>query len=130
MRETFRSWDPRLTQMIAQLKTALKWKLYHHAELDTWVRGSIALLGDASHPTLPYQAQGAAMAVEDGAVIGTLLGRLQESGALVDGADTQALVGEMLKLYERLRKTRTSINVQGWCTPLTPWLGRCAPRGH
>src|SRR4051794_33605696 len=38
------------------------------------LQGHTVLLGDACHPTLPYQAQGAAMAVEDGAVLGHLLG--------------------------------------------------------
>ena len=113
IRETFRSWDPRLTQMIAQLKTALKWKLCHHEELTTWVNGSVALLGDSSHPTLPYQAQGAAMAVEDGVVIGTLLGRLQRSRELLLEKYRQKSVHDVLKLYERLRKNRTTLNVKG-----------------
>ena len=32
-------------------------------------RGRIALLGDAAHPVLPFLAQGAAMAIEDAAVL-------------------------------------------------------------
>jgi salicylate hydroxylase len=115
MRESFQGWDPRLTHMIAQLNTALKWKLCHHEELETWVKGSVALLGDASHPTLPYQAQGAAMAVEDGAVIGTLLGRLQVSLDLEPRKDQPEIVSEILSLYESLRKKRTTTNVQGMC---------------
>src|ERR1700748_76062 len=44
------------------------------------LQGHTVLLGDACHPTLPYQAQGAAMAVEDGAVLGRLLGLLNAEG--------------------------------------------------
>lgn len=98
--------------MIAQLQTALKWKLCHHAELKSWIKGSIALMGDSSHPTLPYQAQGAAMAVEDGAVIGTLLGRLQACPDLVAESNRQQAIGEILNIYERLRKQRTTVNVK------------------
>jgi salicylate hydroxylase len=99
--------------MIAQLKTALKWKLCHHEELETWVKGCLALLGDSSHPTLPYQAQGAAMAVEDGLVIGTLLGRLNTCGHLLSPSSRQKNIHGVLQLYEKLRKERTTINVKG-----------------
>ncbi|MGE0330101.1 MAG: FAD-dependent monooxygenase [Ramlibacter sp.] len=37
------------------------------------VRGRVALLGDAAHPMLPYLAQGAGMAIEDAAELGSLL---------------------------------------------------------
>lgn len=74
-------------------------------------QGSVALLGDACHPTLPYQAQGAAMAVEDGAVLGRLLGLLSNSSNL--GTKADRLVPEILQLYESLRKSRTTVNVKG-----------------
>ncbi|MEO0004363.1 MAG: hypothetical protein RLZZ22_2055 [Pseudomonadota bacterium] len=38
-------------------------------------RGRVALLGDAAHPTRPYLAQGAAMALEDAWTLGRLLAR-------------------------------------------------------
>lgn len=72
-------------------------------------QGSVALLGDACHPTLPYQAQGAAMAVEDGAVLGKLLGLLNASSVPPEPSS----VAEILRLYEGLRKHRTSLIVQG-----------------
>ncbi|KAK1856983.1 salicylate hydroxylase [Colletotrichum chrysophilum] len=92
MKLRFEGWDTRLTMMISSISHVLKWKLFHHKELSEWTKGAVALLGDACHPTLPYQAQGAAMASEDGAVLGKLLGLL---------------------LYESLRKSRTTTNVQG-----------------
>ena len=39
-----------------------------------WSTRRVTLLGDAAHPTLPYLAQGAAMAIEDGAVLTRALG--------------------------------------------------------
>lgn len=113
MRAIFRDWDPRLNLMIAQLTGALKWKLCHFDELETWVQGSVALLGDACHPTLPYQAQGAAMAVEDGLVLGTLLGRLQSDLQRGQEANKEVAVHDVLKLYEQLRKRRTTTNTRG-----------------
>ena len=113
MRKTFEGWDPRLTRMIAQLQTALKWKLCHCGELKSWLSGSVALLGDACHPTLPYQAQGAAMAVEDGLVLGVLLGKLAQKPELLRDSTKQAAIAEVLSLYERLRKSRTAVSVRG-----------------
>lgn len=84
----------------------------HTLQRLTCCEGNVALLGDACHPSLPYQAQGAAMAVEDGAVLGLLLGeysRLEwQSNAAAEGD-----INSILKLYESLRKNRTTLNVQG-----------------
>jgi salicylate hydroxylase len=65
-------------------------------------------MGDSSHPTLLYQAQGAAMAVEDGGVLGILLGRLSCLPRF-----SPSDVSSVLKLFERLRKHRTTTNVRG-----------------
>ncbi|KAK0755828.1 hypothetical protein N5P37_011609, partial [Trichoderma harzianum] len=113
MKDDFEGWDPTLRTLISCLSSALKWKLCHHSELETWVKDSVALLGDASHPTLPYQAQGAAMAVEDGAVIGFLLGRLQGNPVLWSEESGKDAITTTLKLYEKLRKQRTTVNVLG-----------------
>jgi salicylate hydroxylase len=45
------------------------WHLYDRPAARSWVQGHVALLGDAAHPMLPYLAQGAAMALEDAAVL-------------------------------------------------------------
>ncbi|KAF2731483.1 putative salicylate hydroxylase [Polyplosphaeria fusca] len=112
MRELFRGWDPLITKVIDRVKTVLKWKLCHHEELETWTRGNVVLLGDACHPSLPYQAQGAAMAVEDGAVLGTLLGLYTNSARSNDQSTTPPLK-TVLELFEKVQKERTTMNVRG-----------------
>lgn len=77
---------------------------------DLFIQNNTAILGDACHPTLPYQAQGAAMAVEDGVIISHLLGRLVRD---FQPEIARTKVPSVLKLYERLRKPRTTLNVQG-----------------
>ena len=52
--------------------------------------------GDSCHPMLQYLAQGANSAIEDGAVLGLLLGHLK----------AKEQVPQALKMYERLRKSR------------------------
>lgn len=43
----------------------LKWAAAGHPHSQTWHKYQTFLIGDAIHPTLPYMAQGAAMALED-----------------------------------------------------------------
>ena len=81
-----------------------EWKLRVHAPLPTWVTGSVALLGDACHPTLPHLAQGAAQAVEDAAVLGVVLGRLPKRDALS--------INKALLVYEKIRKERAETLVE------------------
>ncbi|KAK8090505.1 hypothetical protein PG994_000010 [Apiospora phragmitis] len=81
--------------------------------LDKWTKGPIALLGDATHPTLPYQGQGAAMAVEDGAVLGLLLAQSLEKGLPADPVEKRDYLAALLRLYQDLRKRRTETNVAG-----------------
>jgi salicylate hydroxylase len=46
-----------------------KWGLFGRAPLDTWHKNGVVLLGDAAHPMLPFQGQGAAMAIEDAMIL-------------------------------------------------------------
>ncbi|MEM8823298.1 MAG: FAD-dependent monooxygenase [Pseudomonadota bacterium] len=41
------------------------WGLMDHGLTPHWTRGAVTLIGDAAHPTLPFLAQGANLALED-----------------------------------------------------------------
>lgn len=45
------------------------WGLHRHQVAPIWHDGTRAILGDAAHPTLPFLAQGACMAIEDAWVL-------------------------------------------------------------
>lgn len=83
----------------------VEWKLRQHETLPTWTAGAVALLGDACHPTLPHLSQGAAMAIEDGAVVAEVLARMPYDPRGGAGAAT---IARALRAYERLRKARTA----------------------
>ena len=85
--------------MIRAIATPYKWALMVREPLQQWSRGRVTLLGDACHPTLPFLAQGAAMALEDGAMLARCL---RETG------DPQ----HALRRYEGARVERTTRIVQ------------------
>lgn len=64
--------------------SCMKWPLMSGSELPTWIAPSqnLALMGDAAHAMVPYMSQGAAMAVEDGAALATVLSRISSSREL------------------------------------------------
>jgi salicylate hydroxylase len=67
----FPGWHPDIQRLVekADRDACYRWALHDRDPIETWTDGNVALLGDAAHPTLPYLAQGAAMALEDAAII-------------------------------------------------------------
>ncbi len=64
-----------LADMVSSPELCFKWGLFIHQPLPYWSQGKVTLLGDAAHPMLPFQAQGAAMAIEDAYVLAEYLER-------------------------------------------------------
>ena len=58
-----------LVSLIGLPDAWLVWSLVDRPAARPIARGRIALLGDAAHPVLPFLAQGAALAIEDAAVL-------------------------------------------------------------
>lgn len=97
----FAGWHPLIHAVIERIDTPFRWALVGRDPLPRWTEGRVTLLGDACHPTLPFLAQGAIMAIEDGLILARCL-------ELSPGAVNRALV-----TYEGLRKERTSAIVRG-----------------
>ncbi|KAJ6139048.1 Monooxygenase FAD-binding [Penicillium samsonianum] len=98
MVDNYDGWDSRVRKLIDLVddNEVLEWKLCLHRPLRTWIRGSVALIGDACHPMLPYVAQGAAQAVEDAAALGVVLSAIS----------SREEISHALSVYERSRKKR------------------------
>ncbi|KFY55167.1 hypothetical protein V496_07067 [Pseudogymnoascus sp. VKM F-4515 (FW-2607)] len=101
----YRDFDPRLLSLFKKVDpTSLKvWKLLDMDVMPTWIKGKLAVLGDAAHPFLPHQGQGAGIALEDGATLSVVLplGTQPEE------------IPERLKLYEKIRYERAN-NIQDY----------------
>lgn len=79
--EGFPGWDDRVAAMLSKAEgDASSWALYRRRRDPVWVDGNVALLGDAAHAMLPYQAQGASQAMEDAAVLAEELGAVTCDG--------------------------------------------------
>ena len=95
LRRAFYGWNPAVTTLLAAVEETWLWGLFDHPPLPDWVDGRVALLGDACHPTLPFLAQGAAMALEDAWVLAAEL-------------DAAADLDQGLRAYVARRRPRTS----------------------
>ena len=97
LKHDFEGWHSDIQALIdhADRDSLFKWALYDRPPMNTWGKGRVTLLGDACHPTLPFMAQGAAMAIEDAAVLAACLKQASETET-------------MLRRYEDLRRERTA----------------------
>jgi salicylate hydroxylase len=102
LKQEFVGWNEEIQNIIdaADRDECYRWSLYFRPSVANWSSRRVTLLGDAVHATLPYLAQGAAMAIEDGAVLARSL-------------EAKRDVSDALQLYQRNRIGRTAKIVNG-----------------
>jgi salicylate hydroxylase len=69
----FAKWHAGVHEMIRNIDIPYKWALLGRRPLNAWAFGRMCLIGDAAHPMLPFLAQGANMAIEDGLIVARCL---------------------------------------------------------
>lgn len=97
MASEFEGYHPIIQALIESTGEVTKWPLFNRNPLPLWSRGRLVMLGDACHPMKPHMAQGAAMAIEDAAMLTRCL---EETG--ISGYATA------FKLYEVNRRDRAT----------------------
>ncbi len=90
----FEGWHPPLLERIRLTRTMLRGAVFVRRALEHWRFGRVVLLGDAAHAMEPFQAQGAAQAIEDAFVLAECVA--------AEPADLTAALGR----YERVRMGR------------------------
>ena len=95
----FVGWHEDIQTIVRNMDVPYKWALLGRDPLPSYVRERVVLMGDAAHPTLPFMAQGANMAIEDGVVLARCL------------EDDEDVVGA-LQRYDAARLERTTRIVQ------------------
>ena len=93
----YRGWHPMVRAVIDTVDRdqCFRWALNNRKPIEKWSTARATMLGDAVHATLPYMAQGAAMAIEDAAVLARAL-------------ELPVPLQERLRIYERHRGPRTA----------------------
>ena len=94
LRQVFSDFAPEVLGLLSRVEQVHLWGLFRLPVAERWNEGGVVLLGDAAHPTLPFLAQGANMALEDAWV---LMRELKQAEDLQTG----------LAAYQAHRKTRT-----------------------
>ena len=97
LRTAFAGFHPDVQRVLAACPAVHKRVLVDREPLERWVEGKVALLGDACHPMTPYMAQGAAMAIEDAAILSRCLAEADREG-----------IAEVLERYRATRQERTA----------------------
>lgn len=106
---------PQLAQLLDKAgDTWTHWPL-SMVQTPHWHNGPVGLVGDAAHAMLPFQAQGAAMAIEDAAVLAPLL--VTEKSADAAFARFESLRRRRVERVARISATNGRIFHLGW--PMT-----------
>ena len=101
LRALFSEWDAAPRELLHAMGRPLKWALCgRQPDYDWHGVDRVTLLGDAAHPMLPYLAQGAVMAIEDGYVLAEELSSHEDPVVA-------------LRSYEKIRAPRTGKVQQG-----------------
>jgi len=97
----FRGWHADLLELFCNIEVPYKWALALRPAMQKWSKGRCTLLGDACHPMVPFLAQGAVMAIEDGFVLARCLEKYP--------ADHETALAR----YEGVRRDRANKAVSG-----------------
>ena len=92
----FQGWHPHIISLFERVTEVYRWGLFDRDPMQTWSHGRVTLMGDASHPMLPFLSQGAAMAIEDAYVLAKAVAALPNR------------LEDALRQYEQERLPRTS----------------------
>lgn len=112
LRAAFAGFSGPVPAMLAAVDEVHLWGLFRHAVAPRWVGGHCALVGDAAHPTLPFLAQGANMALEDGWAL----------AASLAGHDTaqSGLAAYQAARHSRCQRIVAAANGNAWKYHLRP----------
>jgi 6-hydroxynicotinate 3-monooxygenase len=94
-----------------------KWAFFERAPMPIWHRGRIVMIGDACHPMKPHMAQGAAIAIEDAAM---LLRCLKETGNEFSAAFVLYEANRMPRAHKVQELSRYNTWLRDPCDPT--WL--------
>lgn len=106
LRAAFAGFGGKVPDMLARVRRTGLWGLFRHPVARQWHGEGVALLGDAAHPTLPFMAQGANMALEDAWTLARCLDEQADQSA--------ALEAYQLRRRDRCARIVAAANGNAW----------------
>lgn len=100
LRAAFAGFCDEARDLLARVEAVHLWGLFRHEVARHWHGQNVALLGDAAHPTLPFLAQGANLALEDAWVLAACLGGESAPGAAAYQRRREARVRRVIAAAE------------------------------
>ncbi|KAI5449288.1 hypothetical protein NCC49_005150 [Naganishia albida] len=99
MQRDYQGWDRMVTDLFPLIEKPEQWALHDLLPLDSWVRGRVALLGDAAHASLPHNGAGAGQAIEDALLLTEIFKH---------PSCTAETAPQFLQVYEEIRRPRAN----------------------
>jgi len=98
--DKYEGWGPDAMILLNHLKTPSKWFIHQLKPLQTFIRGKIALVGDAAHSMAPHLGSGVGQGFEDVFVLCQLLGHPSTNLSNLE---------DVLKAYDAVRQPRANM---------------------
>lgn len=130
LRLAFENFIPEVRGWLDQIDRPNLWGLFRHPLPRHWHRHGAVLIGDAAHPTLPFLAQGANMALEDAWVLAWATASLPVETALATYEAARA--DRVRRIVEAANRNARNYHLTGIRRDIAHaglrLLGRLAPR--
>ena len=108
MLDDFAEWGDPIRNLLADISRPERWALHDHLPASTYVKGRVAILGDAAHAMLPHQGQGAGQGFEDAFVLSSILGKtLNDKSNDLVGQPVNQKIEACFQAYNEVRLPRT-----------------------
>ncbi|KAJ7611592.1 FAD/NAD-P-binding domain-containing protein [Roridomyces roridus] len=98
--DEYAGWGPDVRIMLNHMKTPSKWFIHALKPLDTFIRGRIALVGDAAHSMCPHLGSGVGQGFEDVYVLCQLLAHPSTNLSNLE---------DVLRAYDTVRRPRANM---------------------
>ncbi|KAK5655643.1 hypothetical protein OQA88_5574 [Cercophora sp. LCS_1] len=94
---SFPDLHPSLRAVLNKATEVKRWPLLYRRPVPTWTKSKLVAVGDAAHPMLPHQGQGASQGIEDALALGIALCGAEKSQ-----------IEQRLAVFEKARRNRAS----------------------
>ncbi len=113
----FQAFCPRVRGWLDQVQAVNIWGLFRHPVAARWHGHGAVILGDAAHPTLPFLAQGANMALEDAWVLAAQLAA-HDSAEAAFASYQRAREARVARIVEAATANARNYHLRGAIRPM------------